>query len=201
LSIPGSGQTSSLYYSDPEYDELSRLVGASEPSGTFGGTQSDDGHASGAGVTITWLIHDVEPWRVDRVYPGRNGEVWISTQVNLGGSIWEAPVVWHQPENGARLAALLDELGLGEETVTDTSVGDVADAPVEQVGPETSTPQTVRDQEAGSTWPANAGWAAGGLVGGAVLALAWTHARRRSDVGSAEEFAVPHDAQGEVLAR
>ena len=35
LSIPGAGSTASLYYTDPEYDELANLVGISQSSGTF----------------------------------------------------------------------------------------------------------------------------------------------------------------------
>ena len=30
-------------------------------------------HEEGAGVTLTWLIHDVQVWRVDRVYLGAEG--------------------------------------------------------------------------------------------------------------------------------
>ena len=80
LSIPGAGSTASLYYTDPEYDELANLVGVSEPSGTFE-TELSGGHESGPGITITWLIHDVQPWRVDRVYLGGKDGPWISTQI------------------------------------------------------------------------------------------------------------------------
>ena len=81
LSIPGAGSTASLYYTDPEYDELAGLVGVNEPSGTFDGQESG-GHEYGAGITVTWLVHDVEPWRVDRIYLGGKDGPWISTQVS-----------------------------------------------------------------------------------------------------------------------
>jgi hypothetical protein len=184
LSIPGAGQTSSLYYSDPEYDELAGFVGVSEPTGTFGGEESAAGHASGPGVTVTWLIHDVEPWRVDRIYVGDKGEVWISTQSTMDGSIWEAPALWHRPEHPARLAALLGDLGLGKKSVTDTGVDGAADAPADTTppaSPPASTPETVRDVTAdgGQDWIASAAWAAGGLAAGVLLTVAWSRSRRR----------------------
>src|SRR6187200_965098 len=76
LSIPGAGSTASLYYTDPEYDQLADLVGVSQPSGTFDTELGT--HVSGPGITITWLIHDVDTWRVDRVYLGGENGPWIS---------------------------------------------------------------------------------------------------------------------------
>ena len=65
---------------------------------------------------MTWLIHDVTPWRVDRIYLDGDGAPWIATQVMVSetGSIWDSPVVWHQPEAGKELALLLDSLGVGQ---------------------------------------------------------------------------------------
>src|SRR4051794_23270920 len=77
LSVPGSGVTASLYYTDDAYDQLVRLVGASSTSA--GGTDaSGASHESGAGVHVTWLIHDVQPWRVDRIYLDAEGGPWIA---------------------------------------------------------------------------------------------------------------------------
>ena len=89
LSVPGADSITSLYYTDPQYDELADLVGVSQPDGTFADDSAADGSAAapsgqrGAGVTLTWLIHDVEPWRVDRIVLAKDGP-WISTQVWSG---------------------------------------------------------------------------------------------------------------------
>ena len=32
---------------------------------------------------MTWLIHDVAVWRVDRVYLGDEGGPWIATQSDM----------------------------------------------------------------------------------------------------------------------
>ncbi len=198
LSIPGAGSTASLYYTDPEYDELANLVGITEPSGTFE-TELSGGHESGPGITITWLIHDVQPWRVDRVYLGGKDGPWISTQImDDTGSLWESPVRWHRPENGARLTNLLDGLGLGTAASKNTDFEGVAGATEQKTtaaAPPAAEPAAAAATEPG--WLGRVGWALGGLVGGALLMLAWT--RRR--VVEHAETARPLDGSVEVLAR
>ena len=49
-------------------------------SGTGTVDQSGRSHAKGPGVTVTWLIHDVMPWRVDHIYLTGQGAPWIATQ-------------------------------------------------------------------------------------------------------------------------
>jgi hypothetical protein len=198
LSVPGAGSTASLYYTDPEYDELAGLVGVNEPSGTFEGTESG-GHEYGPGVTVTWLVHDVEPWRVDRIYVGGKGGPWISTQVSdfSGGSIWESPVLWHRPANGARLTALLDDLGLETAASENADVEGVAGASEQDttVAPTLATPDPAAAPEPG--WLGRVGWTLGGLVGGALLMFAWT---RRRVVEQAEPIR-SLDGSAEVLSR
>jgi hypothetical protein len=197
LSIPGAGSTASLYYTDPEYDELAELVGVSQPSGTF---DTEPGtHASGPGITITWLIHDVDPWRVDRVYPGGEDGPWISTQVGDGaGSIWDGPVRWHRPEDPARLTSLLDGLGLGTAAPRDTDFEGVAGATGQDTtaaAPPAAEPAATPAGDQG--WLGRVGWALGGVLAGALLMLAWT--RRR--VAERDDTAPSLDGSAEVLAR
>jgi hypothetical protein len=203
LSIPGAGSTASLYYTDPEYDELAGLVGMGEPGGTFDGKESG-GHEFGPGVTITWLVHDVEPWRVDHVYLGGKDGPWIATQVSGGSSIWESSVLWHRPANGARLAELLDRLGLGSAAAKDTSFDGVAGAPVPETADTTAAPRAAAEPGPGaddeSTWLGSAGWAFGGLLLGALLTLAWTR-RRPAPADDAPSPVERPDGYAEVLAR
>jgi hypothetical protein len=197
LSIPGAGSTASLYYTDPEYDELADLVGVSQPSGTFDTELGT--HESGPGITITWLIHDVDPWRVDRVYLGSEDGPWISTQLASGNaSIWESPVRWHQPEDGARLARLLDGLGLGTAASKNTDFEGVAGASEQDTTPAPTTdPEPAAPSTTEPGWLGRVGWALGGLLAGALLMLAWT--RRRTV--EQEDAAQPLDGSVEVLAR
>lgn len=185
LSVPGQGRTASLYYTDPQYDALSDLVGISGAAGKVddSGRTHDNG---GPGVTITWLIHDVDPWRIDRVYPDGAGSAWIATQETNGtGSIWDSPVVWHQPADGAALVSLLDELGVGRAAREATSFDGVAGqpAPPAEQPVTTTAPTTTEPAADGSSGIAGAWWALGGLVVGALAVLAGTRLRRREGSG------------------
>lgn len=206
LSIPGAGSTASLYYTDPEYDELAGLVGVAEPGGTFGGSASE-GHEFGPGVTVTWLVHDVEPWRVDRIYLGGKDGPWISTQVSgPSGSLWESPVLWHQPEQGKRLADLLDGLGMGTGASKNTSFDGVAGAPVPESADTTPATTATTAPTAAAAQPDRAeilGWALAGLVGGVLMTLAWTRYRGRAGTDAEEGQPSLDGSQGytEVLAR
>ena len=71
LSIPGAGSTASLYYTDPEYDELADLVGVSQPSGTF------ETALSGSPRVRAWHHHHLaDPRRASR--GGSTGSTWAA---------------------------------------------------------------------------------------------------------------------------
>jgi hypothetical protein len=174
LSVPGEGRTASLYYTDPEYDALAGLVGANTD---LAGEEdrSGGGHENGPGITVTWLIHDVSPWRVDRIYPNGEGAPWIATQVAVGeGTIWESPVVWHQPQGGVQLMALLDKLGVGEAARAADDFRGVAGAPAPRPGQTPAdTPEPADSSALGGIW-----WALGGLVAGVLAATLGGRLRR-----------------------
>lgn len=172
LSVPGEGKTASIYYTDPEYDQLGQLLGTTNGTGVSGKVDnSGQGHESGPGVTVTWLIHDVDPWRIDRIFINAEGGPWVSTQVMTGGSgsIWDSPVVWHQPTSGKELAMLLDELGVGDAGLPESAAPAAVVPPAEE--PATPEPAT------GSSTVSGMWWGLGGLVGGALLALGWMRLR------------------------
>jgi hypothetical protein len=186
LSVPGEGKTASLYYTDPEYAALADLVGIESETGTGTADRSGLGHENGPGVTVTWLIHDVTPWRVDHIYLAGDGAPWIATQIaSESGTIWDTPVVWHQPASGNELGALLDQLGVGEaareagNTVSGVA-GPALPPPVE------STPDTESSPVASSSL-AGIRWGLGGLAAGVLLAVLWMR-RSRGDSNPAADF-------------
>jgi hypothetical protein len=187
LSVPGEGRTASLYYTDAAYDELADLVGAFEGSGTTDG--SGRSHETGAGVTLTWLIHDVTPWRVDRVYLQGDGAPWIASQVMEGDaeSVWDSPVLWHQPAKGQDLTLLLNSLGVGQTGTAAESASPVEPgvAVPASTQPASAAP-TPTDDTSGNSARDRAWWALGGLAGGVLIAAGWTRLRsargqRRAD--------------------
>lgn len=111
LVVPGGGGTAALYYDEPEYAELARLIGADGESDPVRDA-TGGGHETGSAVTVTWLIHDVQVWRVDRIYLGGPDGPWVASQVRYDGDIWEVPVSWYRPAQPKALLALLERLGL-----------------------------------------------------------------------------------------
>lgn len=176
LTVPGEGATASVYYTDPEYDALAGLVGMRTGVGDGVGAvdRSGQDHERGPGIRVTWLIHDVTPWRVDHIYLEGEGAPWIATQTTHegGGNIWDAPVVWHQPASGTELAALLDDLGLAEASLEAGPFTGVPGAevrppaePAQNVAAETSTePAATAAGSDGAVW-----WGLGGLLVGALV--------------------------------
>lgn len=150
LVVPGEGRTASLYTSQPEYQELLDLVGGpgGAPSGTPGGGPPAP---SMTGVTLTWLIHDIMVWRVDRVHRGPGGAAWIETQQDLSGSGAVGTPVWHTAARGEQLFALLDRLGV-----------DPDHAPYPGAAPTASTAAAAMPSSAPGRTPGRApGWAPG----------------------------------------
>lgn len=183
LSVPGGGRTASLYYTDADYDVLADLLGAGAVDGVGKRDTSGGSHAEGPGVTVTWLIHDVTPWRVDHIYLQGEGAPWISTQVGgPNGEIWDSEVVWHQPADGAALEALLDRLGVGSTSLAGEAEDDAetsAARSVDTAVPSTSASGGLADAE---TSPyAVIGWVLGGLLLGVLGSVA---VQRRSGLTS-----------------
>lgn len=136
LVEPASGRSASLTYVDKDYADLMALVGADDGSAgaidTSGAT-----HDNVPEVTVTWLVHNVSVWRVDRIYLTAKGGPWIATHVAAMESddIFAAPPVWHTATDGTKLVTLLERLGVtgGDEHAVNRSLADRSP----QIAPET----------------------------------------------------------------
>jgi hypothetical protein len=171
VTVPGEGRSAALYYTDAAYDRLGEAVGvggdveaAADPGG---------GLEAQTPVTLTWLIHDVTPWRVDRVYVGRVGTSWVSTQESVGGgALAEVEPVWHRA--GPELASILDQVlpagnGYEKDTVLDARP---EPAPV-------AAPEPAPADVAGTSPLLLAGIGLGGLLVGALGTVTAFAVRRR----------------------
>jgi hypothetical protein len=178
VTSPESGQATALYYSDERYGKLQRLLGPEGKGTRDKPPEADLAHARQ--INVTWLAHDISPWRIDRVFPveSRPEAVWIHTaadvseNTNLNG-------YWHRAEQPVQLRALLKKLG-----VTGTGTGDgysgIFPAPWQSAEPDPATAAADADAETTTTvrvvvpgkgddtdwW-----WVIPGAAGGAVLAL------------------------------
>ncbi|MGH3386746.1 MAG: hypothetical protein ACRDO1_19360 [Nocardioidaceae bacterium] len=163
LVSPDSGATAALYTTDRDYRELSELVGSDEgASSSARGAAAGDpsAHAFGPSVTVTWLVHDVHVWRVDRIYYHADGGPWIFTEQAGATDGTLSPVGWQQSPKPARLTALLDQLGLSA-----TGVGSVAGRPA-SVDPSAAVPDAAGSGTRSESGVAGWWWAAGGLLVG-----------------------------------
>ncbi|MFF5977690.1 hypothetical protein ACFY78_02430 [Streptomyces olindensis] len=169
---PGSEEAAALYYDDEEYQQLERLLG-SPVTGT-GGKPPEADLASARRFTVTWMVHDISPWRVDQVFSeSESGETWIHTAANLPRAVDGR---WHRAERPDELRALLAELGVKGGAPGGDGFTDVMSAPWPTAGQEPTAPEPESTMARAQAPTADDGadwwWVLAGATGGAVLALA-----------------------------
>ncbi|EMF27628.1 hypothetical protein H114_18296 [Streptomyces gancidicus BKS 13-15] len=171
---PESQETASAYCTDTAYSELERLLG---PVGRGSRERPPEAvSASARQFNVTWLVHDVTPWRVDRVFMADAGQdAWIHTAERFN----ESPNgLWHRAQDPAHLYKLLYSLGVMGERTSAVPAPGIHPAPweTEQAasGEDRAADAAVSKTRAvaatdddGTDW----WWAAPGLAAGAVLAL------------------------------
>ena len=112
MSNPDQQRARAAYHSDAMYSALTAAVG----EGRTGPDAPPTGLAAGGGeeVRLTWLIHDVQVWRLDRIHLTSVNGMWIETVVDVSGEsrIFDMSAHWHRPADEAALAAVLSEAGL-----------------------------------------------------------------------------------------
>ncbi|MFD5080859.1 hypothetical protein [Streptomyces sp. NPDC058371] len=176
LVSPESAESAALYYADEEYTELTRLLGEPD-SGTREQPPGLDLMSGGPQLNVTWLLHDVSPWRLDRVFPDtpHSKEVWIHTATHVPDSL---NGYWHRAQHPAQLRALLKKLGVMGKP-SPKGAGAMFPAPWDSGSPEAAAPPAdtaaAQQSRAANAGTADEGtdwwWAIPGLAAGAVLAL------------------------------
>ena len=166
LVSPGAERAAAVYYSDAEYQQLNTLLGGDSPEPDPAASSAS--RASGDYITVTWLIHDVSVWRIDRIFIGASDGPWIATQLSMDGDAGTGmypgqagndTAVTHRSPDPVALQKLLSSLGL---------VGPAAAGRLVDAGDVTSSDTPVAasvDARSGSAW----WWALAGLVIGVLL--------------------------------
>ncbi|MGW7067764.1 hypothetical protein ACWGII_18020 [Streptomyces sp. NPDC054855] len=191
---PESGQSTALHWSAGEYAELESALGhLGSDSGTDlgkGRRAQPPGLAMGDGrrqVTVTWMVHDVRPWRVDRAYPvasetgdgkgGGDGEggkggtntdvLWIHTTTDVASM----KGVWHKAKDPLRLTALFEKLGVLGPAKAEG--GHAAPPEADSAPPSASGSEAASGRGDGAPGDGGTGWwwAIPGAAAGAVGAL------------------------------
>jgi hypothetical protein len=157
-----------LYLTDAAYDRLATAVGGIDGAGTPPPAVARGGKDQ---VKLTWLIHDVTVWRLDRVVLTRNDGIWIETRLTLPED--DHTSRWHRASDDQALTALLSAAGL---------LGKQAQPPGDSEA--STTPASAADGVSAATTPGRPllGIVAAGLSGlvvGALGALVlWPRATR-----------------------
>jgi hypothetical protein len=150
LASPATHQTAALYYSDDAYNRLSALVGQNPVAEK--GAPDLHGSPGTDDVRITWLIHDVQVWRIDHVFANAKGEVWVETILpkDFATPTIDTPGVVHRPTDAAALMSLLSGLKLYGESppVRNFFSGGQTSTPASAPAPAAASPSQV----AGTNW-------------------------------------------------
>ncbi len=167
ITSPQNQRTSSAYVGDARYQRLAGYVGLNTAAGVNQSTSGESPPAGidsnfGAETRLTWLIHDMSVWRVDRLY-FTGDVVWINTTTMTDwGSDDAGEGVWHRTAEPAKLRAAVAETGVLRKPTS---------APPESESPP-SDPPAVPDPTPSASEPADAaatattgGPPAGGLIG------------------------------------
>ena len=113
LVNPGAGRAAALYHFSVDYQ---RLVDAINAYGSdLGSTDRPESVSENANdaYRLTWLIHDVNIWRVDRIYTTADDGLWLETVVDeTGGDPFARSGRWHRVVNPEALSAVLSNAGL-----------------------------------------------------------------------------------------
>ena len=168
IANPTAGASAALYVTDADYTTLQRAL---EPGDV---TSSDPPTlASGPGtaaINVTWLIHDVTVWRVDRILLDAGPHLWVQTTlVGADGIDWTGTGEWHPASDTEAVYEVLDRLDVlpgepgagaaaaadGDGTLGETFVQEATSAAPGGGNGGTDT---------GSVW-----WLVSGVVAGAVL--------------------------------
>jgi hypothetical protein len=140
VTQPGQS-AGALYYDDAAYDALLGLLPADE---TRGEPLAPGG--GGADYNLTWMVHDVMPWRFDRVHVAPDGTAWVMTTFSA-----EDSGGWVQVDRADELAALLTQV-LDESAAPEVVSVPAGTSPAAAPAPAAAAPEPARFSLRGWRW-------------------------------------------------
>ena len=161
ITQPATGEAAALYYSAGAYADLERLLAGSAAEDP---TSEPPGDADGTAYNLTWMIHDVEPWRTDTVQITGDGAAYVTTTFESDSALG-VEASWREVAQPKALAALLEQVFSGVAAKA---------APLPAMGTEPVADSALPDER----WFSLTGWrwVVPGALGGLLVGLV---ARRR----------------------
>jgi hypothetical protein len=163
LASPTTQQATGLYSTAPEYDRLQALLDRTSPGAGADKRARELASASGEYVNITWMVHDVTPWRQDSVIVSDAEDIWITTTLDTPR---EGNSQWRKAEQPAQLHTLLAKLGVIDKVSNPGSAGAADEGGTADNAATTTRAATTAASDDTDWW-----WALPGAAAGAVLAL------------------------------
>lgn len=120
---PATGEANALYHDDADYQVLHDALAPAEGMSVERPSQLAHGPGSSA-INITWLIHDVEVWRIDYVRIDLK-YVWVKTTTIAGAAPYEADGQWHVAADAEAVVGVLDRLGVLSDELLEKGGWDV----------------------------------------------------------------------------
>lgn len=184
---PANESAGALYHPDAKYETLLEALSTTAEDGKPTPSSVGEGPGSPSTVNVTWLIHDVSVWRVDRVDIQPDGTVWVRTyEVDLNtasGIDWASEPPWQQVSNPQAVIGVMNQLG-----VLDKTVGGIAEDPgTADAAALAGTPEPGSGRTLGWWWvlPSVAVGVVVGILGRPHLAALL---RRRSEPGPRQQL-------------
>lgn len=136
IASPSKGRAAALYATQSDYQDLENYLGGNPRERDKDAPESLHGGPGTSAFNVTWLLHDVRVWRVDRVFFDIPGGPWVETHMSVvdGSPDLGQPGVVHRASSPKQLSALLDRL-LADQATTLPAVVPAA-APVSPPAPE-----------------------------------------------------------------
>ena len=130
-------------------------------------------------MRLTWLIHDVQIWRIDHVYLTTDDGVWVKTVRDFSGDgrMFDRPAQWDRAADAAGLLAALSAAGLLGDSGAASSKPRPIDPPPNDNAPSEAAAAVAAPA---NSIPGIIGAGLAGLALGAAGALVAVQARRRT---------------------
>ena len=123
---PATGEAGALYINDTDYQVLhDALAPATGISVEWPAQLAQEPGRSA--INITWLIHDVEVWRIDHVRIDLK-YVWVKTTTMAGAAPYQADGQWHVAAGAEAVIGVLDRLGVLSDGSLATGGWDVTES-------------------------------------------------------------------------
>ena len=139
---PTMGQAAALHTDDPRYQQLVEAIDAyGSPAGPTTPPKDVPAECFGCEIRVTWLIHDMSVWRIDRVYLTADDGIWVGSVSNSeNGDIYDQTLHWRRPHDSKALLALLRTSGVLSESSVESAAPTTEEPVAASAGADPRTP-------------------------------------------------------------